>query len=73
MKQLKLELNPKKVSKSATFIFKSIKEDEIKLSEFFEWLQQFESKAYGKGYKTGYAEGTSKERYQGEFGSRSNY
>jgi hypothetical protein len=77
MKQLKLNLNPRKEVTGPKAIFVEIRVGGIGIATFFKWLKAREKAAYykghSKGYKEGYSDGKPKERYQGEFGARSNY
>ena len=60
---------------SRTEVFKLIKDGnkEFTLGKFFDWCDERDKEVEQIGYKKGYKDGVPKERYQGEFGARSNY
>lgn len=41
--------------------------------EFYKWVNDITELYYQKGWANGFEAGKPKERYQGEFGARSNY
>jgi hypothetical protein len=78
MKQLKLPLiDPKEKIKTKTDMFSEVWEHLVFRKEFFEWVSKREQlandKGYAEGMRDGIAKATPQERYQGEFGIRSNY
>jgi hypothetical protein len=60
-----------------TEIYKQVRAGKLTQTAFFQrintLLEKVAEREYAIGYKAGAREATPKERYQGEFGARSNY
>lgn len=72
MKQLKLPLNPRNKVVTATTMFFEVSQG-ITNRTFLKWLKEREERVRVRAYNKGLEDGKPKEKYQGEFGARSNY
>jgi hypothetical protein len=54
-------------------VFNLLVNRKMSRKEFYEWVRDIRTSNYNRGYDEGLKDGIPKERYQGEFGARSNY